>query len=176
MARTRKRPPKVDLTVWSPFKSERSGRPQIIVVHATESGNAPGCKDLAAIGSWFQNPAARVSSHICTDGEGHTARYVADIRKAWHVAGYNSVALGIEQIGHASQSSWPKAQLKATASWIAWWSIRFDIPIRHSTYHGVCRHSDLGAKGGGHDDPGAGYPLDRVLRYARWYRRFGWTV
>lgn len=176
LRRTRKRPPRVDVTMLSPFKSDRSGRIEIIVVHATESGNAPGLSDLKAIGGWFQNPDAQVSSHICTDGDGNTARYVYDLHKAWHCAGYNSVSLGIEQIGHASQKTWPKAQLKKTAQWIAWWSIKYGIPIQHSTSHGVCRHSDLGSKGGNHDDPGAGYDLARVLRYARWYRRWGWPV
>lgn len=174
--RTRSRQPRVDVSIPSPFHSERSvARPSLIVLHSTESHNAPGLSDLRAIGNWFQNPAAKVSSHICTDGEGHTARYVPDSLKAWHCAGSNSVSLGIEQIGSASQNFWPTAQLKTTARWIAYYSLRYDIPIRVSTTRGVCRHSDLGAAGGGHNDPGPAYPLDRVLRYAKWYRRYGWT-
>jgi hypothetical protein len=29
---------------------------------------------------------------------------------------------------------------------------------------------DLGIQGGGHHDPGPGFPIDRVLRYARRYK------
>ena len=175
--RTRSRAPHAEVNIPSPFHSKRSGgvKPSIVVLHSTESHNAPGCADLVAVGKWFQNPAAQVSSHVCTDGEGHSARYVPDEPKAWHCAGANSISLGVEQIGQAAQTSWPTAQLKETAKWIAFWSRKYGIPIQSSTVHGVCRHSDLGAAGGGHHDPGPAYPLDRVLRYAKWFSRYGWT-
>lgn len=176
LLRTRTRPPRVEVFMTSPFSSERHVPvPSLIVLHSTESHNAPGLSDLKAIGAWFQNPSAQVSSHICVDGDGNTARYVRDDLKAWHCAGSNSISLGIEQIGQASQNFWPTAQVKETAKWIAYWSRRYDIPIKLGTSHGVCRHSDLGAAGGNHNDPGPAYPLDRVLRYAKWYRRFGWV-
>lgn len=153
-------------------QSSRNGQtPRIIVVHSTESHERPGSADLAAIGAWFDNPTAQASSHVCTDADGTSARYVPDIAKAWHVANFNSQALGIEQIGQAAQGKWAKAELKETARWIAYWSRKWGIPITHSTTRGVCRHSDLGAAGGGHHDPGAGYPLSYVLRKARQYRR-----
>jgi NAD kinase len=40
-----------------------------------------------------------VSAHVCTDGDGNSARYVPDAAKAWHCAGFNSQSLGVEQIG-----------------------------------------------------------------------------
>jgi N-acetyl-anhydromuramyl-L-alanine amidase AmpD len=159
-------------------QSSRNGvRPQLIVIHATESSQQPGSSDLAAIGAWFDNPGAQVSAHVCTDADGNSARFVADERKAWHVAGYNSVSLGVEQIGRAAQGSWSREELRETARWAARWSIRWDIPIRkaavadgHVLRSGIIRHSELGIIGGGHFDPGPAYPMHDLLALARYYR------
>jgi N-acetyl-anhydromuramyl-L-alanine amidase AmpD len=112
-------------------QSSRNGvKPQIIVVHSTESANRPGSGDLASIADWFDNPSAQASSHVCTDGDGNSARMVADEQKAWHVAGYNSVSLGIEQIGRAAQGAWQRDEYRETARWIAHWSRKHGIPIQ----------------------------------------------
>lgn len=162
-------------------KSGRFGtRPVLIVVHATESPNVAGVADLQSVGAWFDNPEAEVSSHVCTDAEGYSARFVADAMKAWHVANYNRMSLGIEQIGYASAGTWTEAEQRETARWIARWSVMHGIPIQKGKVSphrvevvraGVVRHSDLGPLGGGHSDPGRGYPLHDVLVMAREYRR-----
>jgi N-acetyl-anhydromuramyl-L-alanine amidase AmpD len=154
-------------------QSARTGKIDLIVIHTTESHNRPGNADLAAIGAWFDNPAAQASAHVCTDADGTSARYVADGAKAWHVASFNSRALGIEQIGQAAQGEWAKAELKETARWCAYWSKKHNIPLRRSngSSSGVTRHMDLGAAGGGHHDPGPSYPIDYVLKKAQSYRR-----
>jgi N-acetyl-anhydromuramyl-L-alanine amidase AmpD len=145
----------------SPNQSSRNGSPiRRIVLHSTE-GNYDGAV------SWLCNPQARASAHIVVGARGQTTRLVPDARKAWHVAADNPDTLGIEQEGYASQTAWPDAQLETVAQWLAWWGRKYGIPLEHSTIHGVCRHSDLGAGGGGHHDPGAGYPLARVLEMAR---------
>lgn len=165
--------------------SRHGASPLLIVLHDTESVNAAGDGDLRSIGSWFDNPAAQASSHVCVDGEGRSARYVADEAKAWHCAGFNSVSLGIEQIGVATQKAWPDAQLRKTARYIAYWSKKYGIPIDHPgavdpkgnvIRPGVVTHADLGAFGGGHHDPGDAYPIERVLHMARYYRRRGWLA
>ena len=92
---------------------------------------------------------------------------VPDEAKAWTQAAFNSVALSIEQIGFASQTTWPDEQLRNTASWVAHWAKRWDIPLVRSTTLGVCEHVDLGAAGGGHHDCGGAYPFDRVIALAR---------
>lgn len=149
-------------------QSSRGGaKPRLIVLHSTEGHNRPGLEDLRGLGSWFDNPNAQASSHVANDAEGNDARYVPDERKAWTQAAYNPVALSIEQIGFARQAQWPDAQIRNTAAWIAHWAAEYGIPIRESTRHGVCSHASLGAKGGGHHDPGASYPLGRVLELAR---------
>jgi hypothetical protein len=175
--------PKVVVREQSQFHSERSaGVPlNLIVIHSTESHNRPGVSDLAAIGSWFNNPAAQASAHVCTDADGNSARFVADRAKAWHCAGYNSASLGVEQIGYAAQgwTKWRKNNLELweTARWIAAWSLKHDIPIRRGkvsggvvTRSGVVKHSDLGSIGGNHNDPGK-YPLTLVLHRARRIKR-----
>lgn len=158
-------------------QSARSGSIRAIIVHDTESDNRAGASDLAAIGTWFDNPKAQASSAVCTDGDGTSARYVADDRKAWHAAAYNSATLGIEQIGHATQGVWSKAEVDETARWLAYWSIKHGIPLRRGacsngqiTRTGVLRHMDLGSAGGGHHDPGVGFPLDACIVRARHFR------
>lgn len=163
-------------------QSSRNGAPiLLIVVHATQSSERVGTGDLESIGEWFDNSQAQASSHVCTDGEGHSARYVADGQKAWHCANYNSVSLGIEQIGFAEFKRWSDLEQRETARWIARWSVMHGVPLQKGRVTktgvpqvlrpGVVRHSDLGPLGGGHSDPGAGYPLHDVLDLAREYRR-----
>lgn len=170
--------PHVRVRHASPNISQRSGSIGLIVVHATEGGNTPGLQDLVNLGGWFANPAAQVSAHVATDAEGNSARLVRDADKAWHVCSFNSVSLGIEQVGFTAQGKWPTAQTHETARWIAYWSHLHGIPIRKGRVNGsggvnrtgIVRHSDLGVLGGNHGDPGAGYDLHDVLALARKYR------
>jgi hypothetical protein len=163
-------------------QSSRSLAPTLIVIHDTESHERPGNADLAAIGDWFDNPAAQASAHVCTDGDGNSARYVPDASKAWACVEYNSASLNIEQIGFASdpRASWLKRrnEIKETARWVAQWSKTHGIPIRRARVSdgrvlrsGVATHNQLGQPGGGHHDPGGHYPLRIMLAYARAFRR-----
>jgi N-acetyl-anhydromuramyl-L-alanine amidase AmpD len=153
-------------------QSSRNGdTPQLIVIHDTESLNHLGDADLKAIGAWFDNPKAQASAHVCVDAEGRSAQYVPDDRKAWHVAWFNSRSLGIEQIGVATQTFWPEAQVKKAAKYVAYWSKKYGIPI--DAEH-VVTHASLGAAGGGHHDPGSAYPMEKLRYHARYYRRTGW--
>jgi N-acetylmuramoyl-L-alanine amidase-like protein len=170
--------PKVRVRRLVGNKSSRKGtRPMLIVVHSTEGVNVTGLADLRGLGGWFDNPESQVSSHVATDAEGNSARYVRDEDKAWHCLNYNRVSLGIEQVGKAKQTSWSEAEQRETARWIAYWSLKFGIPIHRGkvdggrvTRSGVIRHSELGQLGGGHSDPGSHFPLSDVLDFARHYR------
>jgi|tagenome__1003787_1003787.scaffolds.fasta_scaffold20989884_1 hypothetical protein len=157
-------------------QSSRHGtKPCLIIIHDTEGGNVKGTGDLRGVGAWFNNPVAQASAHVCTDGEGQSARYVDDKNKAWHCAFFNAPALGIEQIGFANQRAWPKPQVEETARWIALWHKRHGIPIRKGKVSrdgrvvrsGVLRHSELGNLGGGHHDPGDHFPMSDCLKIAR---------
>lgn len=165
-------------------QSSRNGvKPRLIVIHDTESHNIAGDGDLRAIGNWFDNPSAQASAHVCVDAEGRSACYVPDDRKAWHCMRFNSVSLGIEQIGFATQTFWPDAQLKKVAKYVAYWSKKYGIQIQTRgtvtgdsvVSPGVVTHAQLGASGGGHHDPGDAYPLGKMLFHARYYARRGWT-
>lgn len=156
--------------------SRHGSKPVLIVIHDTEGGNIPhSIRDLAGLGDFFNRIGTQASSHVATDADGFSARYVDDDAKAWHCAFFNSVSLGIEQIGFATQKAWPKAQIEETARWVALWSARHGIPIRKGavtkdgrvTRSGVVRHSELGNLGGGHHDPGPGYPMADMLAVAR---------
>jgi N-acetyl-anhydromuramyl-L-alanine amidase AmpD len=158
--------------------SSRNGaKPILIVLHSTEGANLKGIADLKGLGDWFDNPAAQASSHVATDAEGNSARYVDDSVKAWSCVFYNSVSLNIEQVGRAAQTSWPDAQLQETARWVGRWADLYGIPIRQGKVSldgrvlesGVVQHSDLGNLGGAHHDCGDGYPFDEVLRLGRGY-------
>ena len=157
-----------------------------IALHTTEGHDRPGVSDLKGLGDFFNNPSVQASSHVAVDGEGISARYVPDGKKAWTQAAYNGSMLSIEQIGFAKWSRWfwinrRNPQLKKTAKYIAYWSDKYDIPIRKGkcsggsvTRTGVFRHSDFGSLGGNHGDPGKGYPLHTVLQMARNYKKKGW--
>lgn len=145
----------------------------IIVLHSTEGSNAAGIRDLQGLGVFFDRPSAQASSHAANDAEGFDARFVPDSRKAWTCAGYNSVSLNLEMIGFAAQTHWPEAQVKNAAEWIAYWSKLHNIPIQHGRVEngrvvreGVVFHSELGAIGGGHHDPGPNFPLEHCLKLA----------
>jgi hypothetical protein len=88
------------------------------------------------------------------------------------------VAVSLELCGFASWSTaeWDNHpnMLDNCAKWIAEEAAHFNIPIDRLTPasaqgggHGVCQHVDLGQRGGGHHDCGAGFPMDRVLNMAR---------
>lgn len=157
------------------FSSRHGTKIELMVVHDTEGPNRAGLSDLIGLGNYFDRAGSQESSTVATDAEGNSARYVRDDDKAWHVAYYNPWALGIEQIGFASQGVWPVLQVRETARWLAYWSHLHGIPIRKGRVtvdgriitSGVVRHSELGNLGGGHHDPGTPYPLHDCMEMAR---------
>jgi N-acetyl-anhydromuramyl-L-alanine amidase AmpD len=172
-------------------QSERRGPILAVAVHSTESADLPGTTaDLAAIRSWFDNPAAQASSHIGIDGQGNTELWVHSDRKAWTIGAANSWTLNIEFVARAAQSAkdWDEAQIKQGARWLAYWALKYKIPIqraRCTNVHGQCvcitpgviRHSDVTAAGfGTHTDPGENFPMDDFLDKGRWYAHNGWTT
>jgi hypothetical protein len=165
-------------------QSSRFGvAPSLIVLHITVSHNRPGLTDIVGIADFFDRTSTQASSHVVNDQEGNDAVLVPDDRKAWTQSAYNSPALSIEQIhfDHTiSREKWMREsprQLANTALWIAHWSIKHGIPIRRAVTpgsgivarSGVATHKQLGASGGGHVDPGTGYPLPYVLWLARYF-------
>lgn len=173
--------PRVAFTQRSPNHGTRWTGIGAIVVHTTEGfdrDEAPShVNGLHDLGSFFANPSSQVASHVANDRNGASARFVADNLRAWHVGRHNTYSLGIEQLGFArfTRAQWlhRKAQLDSTAAWIAYWSVKYKIPIRRCTTaangdlktHGVCSHGQLDPRN--RSDPGAGYPFDYVIARAR---------
>lgn len=163
-------------------QSARTVKPKLIVMHSTEGWNYTGTKDLVGLGEWFDNPNAKASAHVGIDAQGYSALYVVDERKSWACAGFNSLSLNIEHIGFSKQTWWPSKQYRKSAKYVAYWSRKHGIPIRKARVTrwgsviqpGVIRHSELGAYGGNHGDPGKGFNLKLVLALARVYAVKGW--
>lgn len=151
----------------------------LIVLHSTEGANIKGLADLVGLGAFFDRIAVQASSHVAIDAEGNSARYVPDARKAWTQAGWNSRCVSVEMIGRAAQRSWTDAEVDEAARWLAYWSIKHHVPLHRARVtadgrvlsRGVITHKELGALGGGHVDPGDGFPVNRCIERARRFRR-----
>lgn len=177
--------PSPEVTANVVNQSSRYGvKPSIIVLHITVSHNRPGVGDVSGMVDFMNVRSNAVSAHVVNDHEGFDARLVPDHRKAWTQAAYNAPALAIEQIhfDHTTdRDEWMKVapkQLANTSRWIAYWSIEHGIPIRRAwtpgngivARSGVASHKQLGVSGGGHVDPGTGYPMPYVLWGARYFK------
>lgn len=165
--------------VWIPspnFSSRGGAIVRMLVLHTTE-----GARTIESLGNWFGQTSTQASSHVGADDKPNTVgEYVRQVDKAWTCAEFNPVSLNIELCAWASWStaewnSHPKI-LDNCAQWIAEECKRYDLPITRLTPaqaqgsgRGVCQHSDLGSRGGGHHDCGPGFPMDKVLEMARSY-------
>lgn len=157
---------------------------ELLVAHDTESPNAPGIADLEAIRAWFSNPNAQASANYVDDAQGNVLEMVNPATlKAWHVAYFNPWAIGVEEVGYASQTHWPLLQVEATARIFAHWATAYGIPIQRGKVSGctiirpgIVFHADLGLCGGGHHDPGTHYPMAELLRLTAMYAHAGKPV
>lgn len=159
----------------SPNYSERGGASvRLIVLHTAE-----GARTIESLGSYFQSASVQASSHVGADDKpGTIGEYVKRPKKAWTQAEFNPVAVSIELCAFASWSrdEWHShpAMLDNCAQWIREEADHFGIPIvklspsqAQGSGRGVCQHSDLGARGGGHTDCGSGFPIDEVIETAK---------
>jgi N-acetylmuramoyl-L-alanine amidase len=99
----------------------------MVIIHTCE-GNYSGCW------SWLTNPAAGASAHYVVADFGEVSQLVRESNRAWHIAATydcsrndgvdcgrngqssNNFTVGIEHGGFASQSSFPPAQIDASAA------------------------------------------------------------
>jgi hypothetical protein len=124
---------------------------------------------------YFQGDVG-ASSQVCIDNNrGKIWECVARQYGSWTQCQYNSVSVSCEQSGYASWSRnyWldnRSNQLHNIADWLAEESKITGIPltdISDPNGKGVIYHSELKSPGCGHADPGSGFPLDKVLEWAR---------
>lgn len=160
----------------SPCYSSRGGASvRLIVLHTAE-----GARNIDDLGHYFQNSANQVSSHVGADNQkGVIGEYVTRGNKAWTCANYNPVAVQLELCAFSawSRDTWlndNRTMLENCAKWIAEEAKHYGIPITalsdsqaQGNGRGVCQHKNLGAGGGGHVNCGPGFPMDKVLEWAR---------
>lgn len=159
------------------YSTRQAGaHPVLLVAHDTESPNAPGLADVKAIAAWFNNPASQASSNYTTDADGNTLLMVPDTKKAWTQAFFNSWAISDEMIGHATQTAWPDAQLRAVAQIFALEAHKWGIPVQVGAVSGctivrpgIVDHAMLGTCGGGHHDNGPDFPLAHFVALVHAY-------
>jgi N-acetyl-anhydromuramyl-L-alanine amidase AmpD len=158
--------------IWrrSPNFNSRPGvRPKMIIIHTCEGGYS-GCW------GWLTRPAAKVSAHYVVSTTGEISQLVREGDRAWHVsASYNcclngqtecprngtsinDFSIGIEHAGFASQSSFPQAQLDASARLVC--NIAKDLGIPRDANH-IVGHGQL--QPGNRVDPGRNWPWASYL-------------
>lgn len=165
--------------IWipSPHYSTNRGAYNKAVLHTTE-----GAMKIRDLGSWFQNPSAGCSSHHGADNyeRGVFGAYVNENHKAWTQGNANDYCLSLEQCAYASWSrdTWLNSKgtlLHNTADWLAYVCGKYSIPLvvlnnsqaQNPSARGICQHINLGSWGSGHVDCGSGFPMDKVLEWAK---------
>jgi N-acetyl-anhydromuramyl-L-alanine amidase AmpD len=152
------------------FNSRGGYRPELIVIHSCE-GAYSGCW------GWLVNSAAGVSAHYVVNETGSdVSQLVFEADRAWHVgASYdcalngntlcnrsgvstNTLAVGIEHAGYASQASWDAGLLSTSAQ------LTRDIANTHGipkdSYH-IVAHGRLQPYN--RTDPGPNWPWTSYL-------------
>lgn len=159
--------------IWtpSPNNSSRSGAGVDFVVIHTCEGTYSGCW------GWLVNGSSGVSAHYVVNDSGSEVRHLVDEdRKAWHIsANYdcdnnddvecwrdgtamNSISVGIEHAGYASQTSWNSGLIDRSSSLTCGITQRHGIP--RDSYH-IVAHGTL--QPWNRTDPGAHWPWTDYL-------------
>ena len=151
------------------------GKVAMVIIHSCE-GSYAGCW------SWLANPASQVSAHYVVREDGaEVTQLVREPSRAWHIAATYDTALnagrepglhgvqsnhftiGVEHGGFASQTSWPAAQLDASARLVCAVTKRWGIP--RDRFH-VVSHGQLQPHN--RTDPGPNWPwADYLARIDR---------
>lgn len=126
-----------------------ANRVRLFVIHVAQGENQSG------IDAWFRDPRAQVSAHFSISRFGQVHQHVGIHRMAWHCAGYNDVAIGIEHMGYSGQRL-TRRQLRASIALLDWLHEQFPhVPVHRTGDRndaGVIGHGELGVVGGDHPD------------------------
>lgn len=136
----------------SNYTTRSSRRINMIVIHTTEGSES------GAI-SWLQNRRSNVSAHYVVGLQGRITRMVSDKDAAWHVRGYNSNSIGIENVGYAHRNTWTNAQYNSLISLLRWLCDTYGVPKSRSAIRG---HNELDPSR--RSDPGPYFDWNRVIR------------
>ncbi len=168
------RAPDYGPAVWRPspnFNSRSGTRPQLVIIHTCE-GAYSGCW------GWLSNSRAGASAHYVVNTTGsEISQLVKESDRAWHIAADyecsrnggqlcglngqsgNSLSVGIEHAGFASQSSWPAGQIDASARLVC--NITKDWGIARDRFH-IVGHGQL--QPWNRTDPGRNWPWTAYLQ------------
>ena len=146
------------------------GRIHIVIIHSCE-GSYTGCW------SWLAQQSSNVSAHYVVREDGaEITQLVRESSRAWHIGAIydstlnanhdgllhgiqsNHFTIGVEHAGFASQTSWPAAQIDASARLVCDMSKRWQIPRDrlHIVSHGQLQPWNR-------TDPGRDWPWDAYL-------------
>lgn len=146
------------------------GRVHMVIIHSCE-GSYVGCW------SWLAKRESQVSAHYVVREDGaEVTQLVREAERAWHIgatydstlnAGHgghlhgvqsNHFTIGVEHAGYARQTSWPAAQLDASARVVCGAAKRWGIPRDrlHIVAHGQLQPWNR-------TDPGQHWPWDEYL-------------
>lgn len=171
-------PPSTDQSgaVWrgSPNFNTRmagdGGRIHIVIIHSCE-GSYSGCW------SWLAQQQSNVSAHYVVREDGaEVTQLVRESLRAWHIGAIydstlnanhdgllhgiqsNHFTIGVEHAGYAAQTSWPPAQIDASARLVCDMAKRWQIPRDrlHIVSHGQLQPWNR-------TDPGTAWPWDDYL-------------
>lgn len=175
-------------TKWmNPMSPNRYGPPRgsidWVVVHTQEAtSTAEQVTDNV-----LMNPNAQVSYNTVV-GDRQTIEVVPPTHSPWAAANANTRADHLLFAGTFAAWTFDKwlstdttdginesAMLTRGAIWTAWRCQERDIPVvwvggtstKPPARKGICGHVDLGAWGGGHTDPGNGFPRDEFMDRVR---------
>ena len=169
--------PDYDLGIWrpSPHFNSRGGRtPQFVIIHTCEGGYS-GCW------GWQTNPSSQVSAHYTVSDGSEVTQLVRESDRAWHVAAAyqcannggvrcdlnglstNTISVGIEHAGYASQASFPGSQLDASARLVCSITRNWGIPRdrNHILSHGQLQPNNR-------TDPGPNWPWAAFVQKVRY--------
>jgi hypothetical protein len=170
--------------IWIPspnYSYRDPGQVRLIVLHTTE-----GVQRIRDLGYFFQGDTGS-SSHSGSDNyeDFVFGAYVDENDNAWTQANANPYCVSLEQCTPSgAANNWSRDYwlnnydrlLHNSARWVSEMCAKWNVPIvslsasqANSGQRGVCDHVDLGANGGGHSDCGPGYPMDKVIQWAKEY-------
>lgn len=146
------------------YRKGRKGRKIIALVNHITAGLMPGALN------WMQNPTAKMSSHYLVTKTGQILKLVSDKDTAFAVGFVNKpdwslydgtnpnfYTLNIEHEARAGEAL-TEIQYQATL-WLHRHLIKkWDIPVDNEHIIGHCRLDSINRK----DDPGAGFPWERL--------------
>lgn len=178
------RRPRVDVDLKYPNHGVNAKK--YVVLHQTISPDYGGVKDIAGVGDYLKHVGYAIHCIVDKDGNSAAVSPLAERDIYWHCQGLNTQSIGVEQISYKTgeKGYWWKRpkQLHKVARWLAYYSKRYDIPLRHDPTlklgSGVVGHADvtyaLNISGGHTDCQWPNYPTKFVIKLALGYRKFGW--